>query len=75
MGVEDIGRGKIWAELPDTLFDGGERIVGAAFYLYGRNIMPGGDNLLLNEKVYLHTVLRFILVIAVVEEEFTAGGL
>ena len=31
--------------------------------------MPGSDNSLLDKEIYLHPVLRFILVIVVLEEE------
>ena len=37
--------------------------------------MPGSDNLFLDEEIYLHSVLRFFLIIVVVAEEFASGSL
>lgn len=73
--MQDIGRRKILAIFLDTFFDGCERIVCAAFYLYGGNVMPGSDYLLLDKEIYLHAVLRLFLVVVVIEKQFTSSGL
>lgn len=70
--MQNIGGGKILAELLDTLINGCKRVVGTTLDLNRGDVMTGCDNFFLNKEVYLHPTISIFPIGAKIEEKIVA---